>query len=336
MLSAQGFAGCQSENSANARASHSRGDHGNNVGHEFAASGLLLAHLITHWATTRRRVTFQNQQSAQRLLGLLMKRFFQGRQFTSTIMVEDKAVELTFSDGKCQVHASEGWLRVKTVRHWLNTLPEDGLMVSELTINAHREALGIGKHVVVAREVVKQLLYEFYMLVEECVDANAWSDDSHPLDLPILRNAGQRRSRQIAPCFKVGAVSAAHTGDYDPDGGGARGTRKVENLMSGMRVWANVRKRKYGEEVATPAKRTAIRFNEDCQMVYLGIGLNKFKNAKHCSVALDGMRSGGEEILQLAFYSVTHRLACWLPVQAGTHGGFNGWCDGGAAVQTTF
>jgi hypothetical protein len=51
-------------------------------------------------------------------------------------------------------------------------------------------------------------------------------------------------------------------------------------------------------------------------VLYLATARDKFQNIRHCSVAVDGMRAGGEEILQLAFFSLAHQVGCWMLVQA--------------------
>ena len=58
------------------------------------------------------------------------------------------------------------------------------------------------------------------------------------------------------------------------------------------------------------AARNLIR---DHMLLYLATSRHTVGKARHCSLSLDGLRVGGNDMMQLAFYDMDADLACWLP-----------------------
>ena len=274
---------------------------------EYGASGMAFLLLLAHWSDSANQVLPENNKAATELLRVFTERIFERNVFQVSFNISQTAFMLYFREGKCKLGIVGGADNACAQALAALDLLDTEFAVHELVLQLHQFcAKSWRAHKDVKRCVygaLFQLALAFQNLLQD-MGPEAWQDTS-PLNLPVLRLSTSKRARRVSKSYKHSLVEATH---------GISKAHQPSQMVGAVRIW---NKKRLREEVmlSDSAARNLIR---DHMLLYLAASRHTFGKARHCSISLDGLRAGGNDMMQLAFYDVDADLACWLPPQAGS------------------
>ena len=142
--------------------------------------------------------------------------------------------------------------------------------------------------------------------VEDTAGGSVWRECDH-LALNVLESRNSR-CRRIPTGYKR-ALSAETSSGHK--------VRDMRSLVLSKGVWDNKR-RMLTDRAASSSKDPTnfIRVKMDTMLQYRAAGMLVMRNAKHKSLVLDGLNTGGYEMLYLGLWSQEREQGTWCAPQA--------------------